>query len=118
MTYSLIFLILIPIFGLNFIVSFIGNIILLIFLIPILILLVGFLIKFLSSSIGIKKDGSPEDSLWGLAWTTKDIKKAHKRLLDAGVSITDVKDGRKPNTLVATIKSHTSNIPTLLIQHL
>mgnify|MGYP001246459964 FL=1 len=69
-------------------------------------------------AIGIKKDGSPEDSLWGLAWTTKDIKKAHKRLLDAGVSITDVKDGRKPNTLVATIKSHTSNIPTLLIQHL
>ena len=43
MTYSLIFLILIPIFGLNFIVSFICNIILLIFLIPILILLVGFL---------------------------------------------------------------------------
>ncbi len=69
-------------------------------------------------AIGIKKDGSPEDSLWGLAWTTKDIKKAHKRLLDAGVNITDVKDGRKPNTLVATIKSHCSNIPTLLIEHL
>ena len=69
-------------------------------------------------AIGIKKDGSPEDSLWGLAWTTKDIKKAHKRLLNAGVNITDVKDGRKPNTLVATIKSHCSNIPTLLIEHL
>ena len=69
-------------------------------------------------AIGIKKDGSPEDSLWGLAWTTKDIKKAHKRLLNAGVNITDVKNGRKPNTLVATIKSHCSNIPTLLIEHL
>ena len=69
-------------------------------------------------AIGIKKDGSPEDSLWGLAWTTKNIKKAHKRLLDAGINITDIKDGRKPNTLVATIKSHCSNVPTLLIEHL
>ena len=68
-------------------------------------------------AIGIKKDGSPEDSLWGLAWTTKNIKKAHKRLLDAGINITDIKDGRKPNTLVATIKSHCSNVPTLLIEH-
>jgi hypothetical protein len=69
-------------------------------------------------AIGIKKDGSPEDSLWGLAWTTKNIKKTHKRLLDAGINITDIKDGRKPNTLVATIKSHCSNVPTLLIEHL
>ncbi len=69
-------------------------------------------------AIGIKKDGPPEDSLWGLAWTTKNIKKTHKRLLDAGINITDIKDGRKPNTLVATIKSHCSNVPTLLIEHL
>ena len=39
-TYSLIFLIIIPIFGLNFLVSFIGNVLLLIFLVPILILLI------------------------------------------------------------------------------
>ena len=69
-------------------------------------------------AIGIKKDGSPEDSLWGLAWTTKDINKTHARLVSEGVEISDVKDGRKPNTLVATIKSHTCNIPTLLIEHL
>ena len=69
-------------------------------------------------AIGIKKDGPAEDSLWGLAWTTKDIKKTHKRLVKAGISITDIKDGRKPKTLVATIKSHCANIPTLLIEHL
>ena len=69
-------------------------------------------------AIGIKKEGSPEDFLWGLAWKTKDIKKTHKRLVDAGVSITDIKDGRKPKTLVATIKSHCSEVPTLLIEHL
>ncbi len=69
-------------------------------------------------AIGIKKDGPAEDSLWGLAWTTDNIEATRKRLIQSGVEITDTKDGRKPKTLVATIKSHTSNIPTLLIQHL
>ena len=69
--------------------------------------------------IGIKNDADkPVDKAWGLAWTTKDIKKTHSRLVSEGVEISDVKDGRKPNTLVATIKSHTCNIPTLLIEHL
>ena len=69
-------------------------------------------------AIGIKKDGPPEDSLWGLAWTTNNIKATRKRLLQSDVEITDIKKGRKPKTLVATIKSHTSNVPTLLIEHL
>jgi len=69
-------------------------------------------------AIGIKKDGPAEDSLWGLAWRTDNIEATRKRLIQSGVEITDTKDGRKPKTLVATIKSHTSNIPTLLIQHL
>ena len=70
-------------------------------------------------AIGIKNDADkPIDKAWGLAWTTKDIKKTHARLVSEGVEISDVKDGRKPNTLVATIKSHTCNIPTLLIEHL
>ena len=70
-------------------------------------------------AIGIKNDvEEPIDKAWGLAWTTKDIKKTHARLVSEGVEISDVKDGRKPKTLVATIKSHTCNIPTLLIEHL
>ena len=69
-------------------------------------------------AIGIEKKGSPEDSLWGLAWTTNDIEATRKRFLKSGVEITDIKKGRKPKTLVATIKSHTSDIPTLLIEHL
>ena len=70
-------------------------------------------------AIGIKNDADkPIDKAWGLAWTTKDIKKTHARLVSEGVEISDVKDGRKPNTLVATLKSHTCNIPTLLIEHL
>ena len=43
LTYSLVILILIPIFGINFLISFLGNIILLLFLIPILLLLLVFI---------------------------------------------------------------------------
>ena len=42
-TYSLIFLIVIPIFGFNFLISFVGNILLLLFLVPLLIFLIAFL---------------------------------------------------------------------------
>ena len=43
LTYSLIFLILIPIFGFNFLISFLGNILILLFLIPLLLLLLVFI---------------------------------------------------------------------------
>ena len=43
LTYSLIILILVPIFGINFFISFLGNILLLLFLIPLLFLLVVFI---------------------------------------------------------------------------
>ena len=44
-TYTLIFLVIIPLFGIKFLLSFIGNILLLIFLIPLLIFLIS-LISF------------------------------------------------------------------------
>ena len=43
LTYSLIVLIVIPIFGINFLISFLGNLLLLLFLIPLLILLLVFI---------------------------------------------------------------------------
>ncbi len=65
-----------------------------------------------------KKDRKdPNDSLWGLAWEVESIKDAHERLLSKGVEVTEIKKGLKENTLVATIKSHTHNVPTLLIEH-
>ena len=42
LTYSLIILIIIPIFGFNFFISFVGNILLLLFLIPLLLLVLVF----------------------------------------------------------------------------
>jgi catechol 2,3-dioxygenase-like lactoylglutathione lyase family enzyme len=63
-------------------------------------------------------DSPPSDKMWGLAWDVKDIEKAHQRLLDEGIEVTAIQKGVKEKTLVATVKSHTQNVPTLLIQHL
>ncbi len=63
-------------------------------------------------------DLPPGDKMWGLAWDVKDINKAHQRLLDEGIEVTPIQEGVKEKTLVATVKSHTQNVPTLLIQHL
>ena len=65
-----------------------------------------------------KDDLKPNDKMWGLAWEIKDIEKAHARLVAEGIEVTPVQKGIKEKTLVATIKSHNHNVPTLLIQHL
>ena len=57
LTYSLIILIVIPIFGINFLISFIGNILLLLFLIPLLLLILVF-IGFNSYKSKIKRCNS------------------------------------------------------------
>ena len=43
LTYSLIILVVVPIFGINFFISFIGNILLLLFLIPLLLIFLIFI---------------------------------------------------------------------------
>ena len=54
LTYSLIILIVIPIFGFNFFISFVGNILLLLFLIPLLLLVLAFMgFNFYKSKINI-----------------------------------------------------------------
>ena len=68
--------------------------------------------------IGKNDDNETQDKLWGLAWDVKDLEATHKRLEKEGFEITPLKEGRKPNTLVTTVKSNTHNIPTLLIEHL
>ena len=65
-----------------------------------------------------KDDLPPNDNMWGLAWDVKDIEKAHERLTAEGIEVTPIQKGIKEQTLVATIKSHNHNVPTLLIQHL
>jgi hypothetical protein len=65
-----------------------------------------------------KNEQAPNDRLWGLAWEVTSIKDTHQRLSSEGVEITPIKRGVKENTLVATVKSHNHNVPTLLIEHI
>jgi catechol 2,3-dioxygenase-like lactoylglutathione lyase family enzyme len=56
------------------------------------------------------------DRLWGLSWRVADIDATRARLAAAGVDVSDVRTGRKPGTRVATVRSGTCGIPTLLVQ--
>ena len=38
------------------------------------------------------------------------------RLAEAGVDVSEVRNGRKPGTRVMTVRSGTSGVPTLLVQ--
>ena len=59
--------------------------------------------------------GEAADRLWGLSWRVADIAKAHARLRAAGVAVSDVRVGRRPQTKVFAVKSHTAGVPTLMI---
>jgi hypothetical protein len=62
-----------------------------------------------------KNKDEQEDGFWGLGLRVDDINEYHRYLRSGQVDISDIKTGMKPNTLVATIKSHNLGIPTLLV---
>jgi catechol 2,3-dioxygenase-like lactoylglutathione lyase family enzyme len=55
------------------------------------------------------------DGFWGIAYYCADIEREHARLCHAGVLVSEIREGRKAGTRVATVKSHCLDIPTLLI---
>ncbi|MGH1371255.1 MAG: VOC family protein [Cellvibrionaceae bacterium] len=57
-----------------------------------------------------------DDYFWGLAYQVTNIDAVVARLQNQGVTTSSVRDGRKPGTKVATVKSHHLNIPTLLVE--
>ncbi|WP_424631972.1 VOC family protein [Bradyrhizobium sp. SYSU BS000235] len=60
--------------------------------------------------------GQGPDKIWGLSWRTMDIAAARERLRRAGLEVSEIRDGRKPGSRVATVKTGTFGVPTLLIQ--
>ena len=57
------------------------------------------------------------DSIWGLTWAVRDLEAARARLTQAGVTVSDIRKGRKPGSRVFTVKDGTLGIPTLFIAH-
>ena len=60
--------------------------------------------------------GPAQPRFWGVAFQCADIEAEHARLVSAGVELSEIRDGRKPGTRVATVKSHCLGLPTLLIE--
>lgn len=61
-------------------------------------------------------DGGERDGFWGIAYQCADIDDTVAAMAGRGVSVSPVREGRKPGTRVATVKSHCLDIPTLLIE--
>ena len=59
---------------------------------------------------------SEDVGLWGLAWDTTDIDQERERLIAAGLEVSEVRDGRKPGTRVATVREPALATPTILIE--
>ncbi|MEH2509262.1 catechol 2,3-dioxygenase-like lactoylglutathione lyase family enzyme [Nitrobacteraceae bacterium AZCC 1564] len=60
--------------------------------------------------------GQGPDKIWGLSWQTADITATQERIRGAGLEVSDIREGRKPGSRVATVKTGTFGVPTLLIQ--
>jgi catechol 2,3-dioxygenase-like lactoylglutathione lyase family enzyme len=79
----------------------------------------GRMLFFRSGGMTLEVIASPDfdqqDCFWGIAYQTPDIDRAWQRMTRAGVELSAVRAGRKPGTRVATISSHHSGIPALLV---
>jgi len=78
----------------------------------------GYTIEIGASLRSDPENAAKNDRLWGLAYEVEDIDAAAKRIGEAGLEISDFRDGNKPGTRVFTVKGAPLGVPTLMIQHL
>lgn len=52
---------------------------------------------------------------YGIGWHTDDFKSCYRNLIDKGFDLSEIRKGRKPGTLVSTLKNPMLGIPTILI---
>ncbi len=52
---------------------------------------------------------------WGMAFRARDVAAARDRLASSGVNVSDVRKGRKPGTLVATVRDKSGGVPVLIV---
>jgi catechol 2,3-dioxygenase-like lactoylglutathione lyase family enzyme len=62
------------------------------------------------------EDPPPQDFFWGITYFSPSLEKTLGILDEAGVEHSPIREGRKPGTRVATVKSHNLGLPTLLIE--
>jgi len=67
--------------------------------------------------LGENHEPDATDSIWGLTWTVGDLEAARARLIAGGLTVSEVRTGRKPGSTVFTVKDGALGIPTLFIAH-
>jgi predicted enzyme related to lactoylglutathione lyase len=63
-----------------------------------------------------ERDPPEQDHFWGIAYQCRNLDQTARQLEQRGVELSAIRQGRKPGTRVATLKSHNLGIPTLLIE--
>jgi catechol 2,3-dioxygenase-like lactoylglutathione lyase family enzyme len=61
-------------------------------------------------------DRAGEDRIHGVSYRVSDLAARRERLLAAGVDVSELRPGMRPGTTVATVRSGTAGVPTLLLQ--
>jgi len=61
------------------------------------------------------KQTPSHDYFWGITYLCDELNKTVAALDERGVAHSPIRKGRKPGTIVATIKSHCLGLPTLLV---
>jgi catechol 2,3-dioxygenase-like lactoylglutathione lyase family enzyme len=57
-----------------------------------------------------------DDAFHGVSYRVRDLAARRERLLAAGLDVSDVRRGMRPGTSVATVRSGTGGVPTLLLE--
>ena len=64
------------------------------------------------------KDGRGDgpDKIFGVSWRVESVEATRTRLQQAGLEVSDVREGRKPGTRVFTVRTGTFGVPTIIIE--
>ena len=63
----------------------------------------------------IENPDSKSLSYGGVGWHSENISKCHKRLIDSNFELSEIRKGRKPGTVVATVRNAPLKMPTIII---
>ena len=61
-------------------------------------------------------DANGPDSFYGMAYRVGNLAACRARLVGAGVDVSEIRPGQKRGTIVASVRSGTAGVPTLLIE--
>jgi catechol 2,3-dioxygenase-like lactoylglutathione lyase family enzyme len=75
----------------------------------------GITLEFATAHPAAEPTDGP-DLLYGCSYRVGDVAARRERLVAAGVDVSDIRTGMRPGTAVATVRSGTGGVPTLLLE--